>query len=64
MTASDIYRRYAADCLKISQERKSIKEKAMLVQMATMWQGLAMIVESAPKIEGENGDTDERHPDS
>jgi hypothetical protein len=56
MKASDIYRGYAADCLRMSQERKSVKEKAVLVQMATMWQSLAEIAE---KSEGENGDTDE-----
>ena len=64
MTASDIYRRYAADCLKMSRERKSIKEKAMLLQMATMWLKLAEIAESSAEIEGGNGDTDERPPDS
>jgi hypothetical protein len=56
MTASDIYRGYAANCLTMSRERKSIKEKAMLVQMATMWLSVAEI---AAKTEGENGDTDE-----
>jgi hypothetical protein len=56
MTASDIYRGYAANCLEMSRERESVKEKAMLVQMATMWQRLAEI---AAKTEGGNDDTDE-----
>ena len=53
MTTSDIYHSCAADCLRLSRECEWIKEKAMLVQMATMWVKLAEFAESGAKIEGE-----------
>jgi hypothetical protein len=63
MTASEIYRRYAAECLRMSACRP-IEDKAALVQMATMWVRLAEIAESALKVGGETGGTDESPPDS
>jgi hypothetical protein len=41
MTAADTYRRYAAECLRMSRQRENLSDKAMFVQMATMWQRLA-----------------------
>jgi len=49
MTAADAYRRYAADCMAMSQRRENINDKATLVEMATMWLRLA---EFAEKNEG------------
>jgi hypothetical protein len=64
MMTGDIYRGYAADCLKLSWKCEDTNDKALLVQMAAMWHRLAEFAESTPKIEGESGDTDDRSPDS
>jgi hypothetical protein len=55
MTAADTYRRYAAECLSMSQRRENVSEKTLLIEMATMWLRLA---EFAEKREG----TDEPPP--
>jgi hypothetical protein len=49
MTAADTYRRYAAECVSMSQRRENVRDKALLLQMATMWLQLA---EFAEKNEG------------
>ena len=41
MTAADTYRRYAAECMKMSQRSRGEGEKVLLVQMAAMWLRLA-----------------------
>jgi hypothetical protein len=51
MTAADIYRRYAAECLTMSQRHQGVREKALLIEMATMWQRLA---EFADRNEGKD----------
>ncbi len=45
MIAADTYRRYAAECLSMAQRRENIAEKALLIEMATMWQRLAEFAE-------------------
>jgi len=56
MTAADIYRRYASECMKMShQPHRGDHDKAVLVEMAAMWLRLA---EFADK----HGDTDSSAP--
>ncbi len=57
MTAADAYRRYAADCMAMSQRRENINDKATLVEMATMWLRLA---EFAEKNEGTDNSSSDR----
>ena len=45
MIVADIYRRYAAECVSMSQRRKDVNDKALLLQMATMWLHLAEFAE-------------------
>ena len=45
MTAADTYRRYAAECVSMSQRRENVRDKALLLQMATMWLKLAEFAE-------------------
>jgi hypothetical protein len=45
MTAADTYRRYAAECMSMSQRRENVSDKALLLQMATMWLRLAEFAE-------------------
>jgi hypothetical protein len=49
MIVTDIYRRYAAECVDMSRRRENVNDKALLLQMATMWLHLA---EFAEKIKG------------
>jgi hypothetical protein len=44
MTA-ETYRRRAAECITMSIRREDTREKAMLVQMATMWIKLAELAD-------------------
>jgi len=44
MTATT-YRRYAAECVIMSQRRENGCDKALLLQMATMWLHLAEFAE-------------------
>ncbi len=55
MTDAETYRRYAAECLRMSHQRPDANAKAVLVQMATMWIKLAEIAEK-------NGSTAEPPP--
>ena len=57
MTAADTYRRYAADCVSMSQQRENASDKAMLLHMATMWLKLAEFAEK-------NDSTDDPPPTS
>jgi hypothetical protein len=45
MIVADIYRRYAAECLSMSQQHENVDEKALLIDMARMWQRLAEFAE-------------------
>jgi hypothetical protein len=45
MRAADTYRQYAAECVSLSQRRDGASEKALLVEMATMWLRLAELAE-------------------
>ena len=45
MVVADIYRRYAAECVSMSQRRENVDDKALLLQMATMWLNLAEFAE-------------------
>ena len=45
MAVADIYRRYAAECVSMSQRRENVSDKAVLLQMATMWLHLAEFAE-------------------
>jgi len=47
MTSVDIYRRYAAECMKMSQRSKDDAEKKALVEMARMWLRLADFAEKS-----------------
>jgi hypothetical protein len=55
MIVADIYRRYAAECISMSQRREDISDKALLLQMATMWLHLAEFAEK-------NESTDDSSP--
>jgi hypothetical protein len=45
MRTADTYRGYAAECLRMSHKRENVRDKALLIQMATMWLKLADIAE-------------------
>lgn len=45
MVVSSIYRRYAAECVTMSQQRENVNDKALLLQMATAWLHLAELAE-------------------
>jgi hypothetical protein len=45
MAAADTYRRYAAECLSMSQRQNNAADNAALVQMAMMWQRLAELAD-------------------
>jgi hypothetical protein len=55
MVVADIYRRYAAECVSMSQRRENAGDKALLLQMATMWLHLAEFAEK-------NDSTDDSSP--
>ena len=41
MARADDYRQYAADLLRLAQEAKSERDKALLLEMAAKWRELA-----------------------
>jgi hypothetical protein len=45
MTAADTYRRYAAECMSMSNRRDNPSDKALFLKMATMWLRLAEFAE-------------------
>jgi hypothetical protein len=45
MTVPDSYRRYAAECVSLSQRRENPTDKALFLKMATMWLRLAEFAE-------------------
>jgi hypothetical protein len=52
MTAADIYRRYAAECVSMSKRRENVSDKMLLLQMATMWLKLAELAERNESTDG------------
>ena len=52
MIIADSYRRQAAECVNLSQRRESVSDKALLLQMATMWLRLAEFVEKNDSADG------------
>jgi len=49
MTNADNYHRYAAECMNMCHQRNNVSEKALLLQMATMWLKLAELAEKNDK---------------
>jgi hypothetical protein len=45
MIVADIYHRYAAECVDMSRRRENVNDKALFLQMATMWPHLAEFAE-------------------
>jgi hypothetical protein len=45
MTAADTYRRYAAECVGMSERGKNPSDKELFLKMATMWLRLAEFAE-------------------
>jgi hypothetical protein len=45
MIVADIYRRYATECVNMSRRCENVNDKALLLQMATMWLHLAEFAE-------------------
>jgi hypothetical protein len=45
MTVADAYRRFAAECVAMSQRHESINEKALFIEMAMMWLRLAEVAD-------------------
>ena len=56
MALADLYRKYAAECLSVAQQIQNPNDKAMLLEMAQMWQRLA------EKAVGEEPDKDSEAP--
>jgi hypothetical protein len=51
MTAADTYRRYAVECVGMSQRGKNPSDKALLLKMATMWLRLAEFAEKTERAD-------------
>lgn len=51
MTAADPYRRYAAECVSMSQRCENVSDRARLLIMATMWLRLAEIAEKNERLD-------------
>jgi hypothetical protein len=47
MTKADEYRRYAAQCVALSQRHENAQDKARLVTMAEMWLRIAEVAEKS-----------------
>jgi hypothetical protein len=45
MIVADLYRRYGAECIDMFRRRENVNDKALLLQMATMWLHLAEFAE-------------------
>jgi hypothetical protein len=56
MSKADEYRRYAAECLTLSQRQENVDHKARLITMAQKWLRLAEVAEK-------NQGTDDSSPD-
>jgi hypothetical protein len=51
MTDADAYRRYAAECVIMSRKRDNVRDKTMLLDMATAWLKLAEFAEKVDKTD-------------
>jgi hypothetical protein len=49
MSKAAVYRRYAADCLRLARSASDPDDKALLIEMAAGWQRLADRVERMDK---------------
>jgi hypothetical protein len=49
MTSADLYRRYAADCIRVAQQINNATDKATLLQMAEIWRNMAERIEKNQK---------------
>jgi hypothetical protein len=45
MIVADLYRRYAAESIDMFRRRENVNDKALLLQLATMWLHLAEFTE-------------------
>jgi hypothetical protein len=54
MSTAEMYRRHAADCLQLAQSASSPADRALLMEMAVLWQRLA---ERAEKTGKDSADT-------
>jgi hypothetical protein len=52
MIVADIYRQFAAECVDMSRRRENVNDKALLLQMATMWLHLAEFAERRKDKDG------------
>jgi hypothetical protein len=52
-SSAEVYRRYAAECLEMARRNNNVADKAMLVQMATMWQRLAELADRNAEAKGD-----------
>ena len=61
MASAELYRKYAADCVRVAQQVRDPVDKATLLQMAEIWFGMAMKAENAssreraPVADGDEG---------
>jgi hypothetical protein len=53
-SSAELYRRYAAECLIMAQRNSNVADKAMLVQMATMWRRLAELADKNTEDRGDS----------
>jgi hypothetical protein len=49
MASSEEYRRHAGECVRLAQQTKNVKDKAMLLAMAETWLRLAKQAETGNK---------------
>ena len=56
--ASHLYRRYAADCVRVAQQVKNPTDRATLLQMAKIWHDMAEKAErsESAQVQGDNSD--------
>ncbi|MGB6535083.1 MAG: hypothetical protein WBF58_03880 [Xanthobacteraceae bacterium] len=54
------YRHYAAECMRLAQNKENLREKDLMVQMAEHWRQLAERAEEAEKNANEGKKENER----
>jgi hypothetical protein len=57
---SNKFRRYAEECLRLSEQVQSLDDKAALLTMAVVWVRLADQGHQVNRMSGENGSRDRR----
>ena len=55
MSTAETYRRHAADCLRLAHSASSPTDRALLMEMAALWQRLAERAEETGKDPTEGG---------